>query len=183
VCAARLFQAPDVPEERTEPRPADAPPGDNYKDTHNRHDFVVSWNARQVVSPAVLATFHRKMLVCGLPGRGSVPHMESLQEQAAFAETPFDSIESAHQFLTLLTAHVAGVRTSLADDVAEAARANARRRLDALRLVEYKLTQLDQHLSVAVRLLNDLRALRRLLLGERNPAVVFDVPAASHDVR
>ena len=113
----------------------------------------------------------------------SVRLAESLQEQAALTETPFDSIESAQQFLTLLTAQVAGVRTSLTDDVAAATRANARRRLDALRLVEYKLTQLDQHLSVAVRLLNDLRALRRLLLGERNTPVVFDVSAASHDVR
>jgi hypothetical protein len=82
------------------------------------------------------------------------------------AQTHFDSIESAHEYVALLAIQVEVVKASLAEDVADA-RGTAGRRLDALRLVDYKLTQLEDHLSAAGRLLNDLRALRRLLLGER----------------
>jgi hypothetical protein len=57
------------------------------------------------------------------------------------------------------------VMDALPDDFADAPRETAGRRLDALRLVDYKLTQLEHHLMTAGRLLNDLRALRRLLLG------------------
>ena len=41
------------------------------------------------------------------------------------------------------------------------------RHLEALRLVQYKLDRLDQHLRGTSRVLNDLRSLRRLLLEER----------------
>lgn len=84
------------------------------------------------------------------------------------AETPFDSIESAHEYVALLVRQVAIVKAGLAEDVADASVETAGRRLDALRLVDYKLTQLQEHLGAARRLLNDLRALRRLLLGERD---------------
>lgn len=86
------------------------------------------------------------------------------------ADSPFDSIESAHEFVTLLCAQVDQVNASLADDVAEAAGEMADRRVDALRLVEYKLAQLKHHLSTSARILNDLRALRRLLLHKRDSA-------------
>jgi hypothetical protein len=43
----------------------------------------------------------------------------------------------------------------------------AERRLEALQLVTYKLEQLSRHIDTSQRLLNDLRTLRRLLLGER----------------
>jgi hypothetical protein len=39
--------------------------------------------------------------------------------------------------------------------------------LQALRIVEFKLDKLEQHLKTSSRLLNDLRTLRRLLLDER----------------
>ena len=81
--------------------------------------------------------------------------------------TPFDSIEGAHEYVALLVRQVEIVKSSLAEDVTEAARETAGRRLDAMRLVDYKLTQLEDHLVTSARLLNDLRALRRLLLGER----------------
>ena len=85
--------------------------------------------------------------------------------------TPFDSIESAHEYVRLLTSQLDEVQASIAEDVAEATRDGAERRLDALRLVDYKLGQLKYHLSSGCRILNDLRALRRLLLGERTPTV------------
>jgi hypothetical protein len=43
----------------------------------------------------------------------------------------------------------------------------ATRRLEALQLVAYKLERLARHVDSSHRLLNDLRTLRRLLLGER----------------
>ena len=81
-------------------------------------------------------------------------------------ETPFDSLESAHEYIGLLLETIAEARTELAADGA-AAEANPDRRLEALRLVQYKLEKLDAHLQSSSRLLNDLRTLRRLLLEER----------------
>lgn len=81
-------------------------------------------------------------------------------------EGPFGSLESAHEYVTLLDRQVREVRVSILEDLASA----DGRRLDALRIVDLKLTQLDQHLLACGRALNDLRALRRLLLGEREPA-------------
>ena len=41
------------------------------------------------------------------------------------------------------------------------------KRVEALLLVECKLNQLRQHMLASLIILNDLRTLRRLLLGER----------------
>ena len=81
---------------------------------------------------------------------------------------PFSSLESAYEYVALLDQQVREVRASILEDIATA----DGRRLDALRIVDLKLTQLDQHLVASGRALNDLRALRRLLLGERAPAAV-----------
>ena len=83
------------------------------------------------------------------------------------SDTPFDSIESAHEYLTLLSQQVEEVVASMTDDIDAATTQGAERHLDALRLVDLKLRQLADHLSRSRRLLNDLRALRRLLLTER----------------
>ena len=93
-----------------------------------------------------------------------MPDVQSREPRGA-ARTPFDSIESAQEYVALLALQVEVVRTALADDFPQDETAG--RRLDALRLVDYKLTQLEHHLTTAGRLLNDLRGLRRLLLGER----------------
>ena len=85
------------------------------------------------------------------------------------ADTPFDSIESAHEYVSLLTTQVGVVESDIADEITLAANERAVRRVDALRLVDYKVKQLKQHLISSSRILNDLRALRRLLLkGPRN---------------
>jgi len=81
-------------------------------------------------------------------------------------ETPFDSVESAHEYVQLLRDVIADAKKDISVDVA-AASSNGARRMDALRLVEYKLEKLEQHLQSSSRLLNDLRTLRRLLLEER----------------
>ena len=94
------------------------------------------------------------------------------------AQTPFDSIESAHEYVTLLASQLDGVQAAVAEDFAEAQNETAGRRLDALRLVDYKLAQLKHHLTAAGRILNDLRALRRLLLGERDTVTITEKASA-----
>ena len=86
-------------------------------------------------------------------------------------QTPFDSVENAHEYIRLLRETIAEARHEVAADVA-AADANADRRVEALRLVNYKLEKLEQHLHSSSRLLNDLRSLRRLLFEERAEPVV-----------
>jgi hypothetical protein len=81
------------------------------------------------------------------------------------AGTPFDSIEGAHEYVRLLGKQVGEVREGIVSDIARAEDEGATRQVDALRLVDYKLGQLQTHLAASSRVLNDLRALRRLLLG------------------
>ena len=86
-------------------------------------------------------------------------------------ETPFDSVESAHEFVRLLLETIAEAQKDLAADIT-AAEGKPDRRLEAMRLVQYKLEKLDDHLQSSSRLLNDLRTLRRLLLEERTAAPI-----------
>jgi hypothetical protein len=87
--------------------------------------------------------------------------------------TPFDSIESAHEYVSLLVQQVQAVEASLRDDITASVDRESARHQDALRLVHYKLHQLDHHLGRSSRLLNDLRVLRRLLFAEReSPAAL-----------
>jgi hypothetical protein len=83
-------------------------------------------------------------------------------------ETPFDSVESAHEYVRLLRDVIADAKKDIAADVAAA---QPERPLEALRLVQYKLEKLEHHLHSSSRLLNDLRTLRRLLLDERSETV------------
>jgi len=80
---------------------------------------------------------------------------------------PFDALESAHEYVTLLVDQVREVKSSIEADVAEAEATGPGRRLDALRVVDFKLGRLERDLVASRRNLNDLRALRRVLLGER----------------
>jgi len=82
-------------------------------------------------------------------------------------ETPFDNIESAHEYLGLLAQAVDEARQNVETDIADETNSKSPRRLDALRLVVYKLDKLGQHIKNGRRLLNDLRTLRRLMLEER----------------
>jgi hypothetical protein len=82
-------------------------------------------------------------------------------------QTPFDSLESAHGYVRLLVETIAEARTEIAADLASAERDKLERRVEALRVVQFKLEKLEQHLTTSSRLINDLRTLRRLLLEER----------------
>ncbi len=86
---------------------------------------------------------------------------------ASRIDDPFDSIESAHSFLTLLRESVAEAKQELKADVQRASNSDISRRLDALRIAAYNVEKLEFHLSRTSRILNDLRSLRRLLFEER----------------
>jgi|HubBroStandDraft_1064217.scaffolds.fasta_scaffold811000_1 hypothetical protein len=87
-------------------------------------------------------------------------------------QTAFDTIESAQEFLGLLREAVDEAKQHADADIAAEVDAGSQRRIEALRLVVYKLEKLEQHMKSSCRLLNDLRTLRRLLLQERSePAV------------
>ena len=85
----------------------------------------------------------------------------------ARSETPFDSVEGAHEYLSLLSEAIQDAKDEIEADVRAAEDPKFPRRLEALRLVAFKLDKLEQHVKNSRRLLNDLRTLRRLLLDER----------------
>ena len=82
--------------------------------------------------------------------------------------TPFDSIEGAQEYVGMLGLAIEEARRAIQAQVVVAIKTRgAERRLEALRLVEYKLDQLRDHIGPSSRILNDLRTLRRLLLSDR----------------
>jgi hypothetical protein len=91
-------------------------------------------------------------------------------------QTPFDSVENAHEYIHLLVEAIAEAKSEIAADLGAA---KPDRRVEALRIVQFKLDKLEQHLKTSSRLLNDLRTLRRLLFDERpEPTAAGQDPAA-----
>ena len=82
------------------------------------------------------------------------------------AENQFDSLESAYQYIGVLTDVLEETRIDINDEVELAENAGAARRIDALQLVAYKLERLRHHLDDSRRVLNDLRMLRRVLQAD-----------------
>jgi len=85
--------------------------------------------------------------------------------------TPFDTVENAHDYVRLLVEAIAEAKSEIAADLGAPAQAQPQRRVEALRLVQFKLDKLEQHLQNSSRLLNDLRTLRRLLFDERPESI------------
>ena len=83
------------------------------------------------------------------------------------SETPFDNIESSHEYVGLLAEALEEARREVEADIEAAERDGADRRKEALHLVSYNLAKLSLHITTSRRILNDLRTLRRLLLAER----------------
>jgi hypothetical protein len=83
------------------------------------------------------------------------------------AETPFDNIESSHEYVSLLAEAISVTLAEVEADMALASADGADRRRDALQLVHYNMNKLQGHMTASRRILNDLRTLRRLLLEER----------------
>ena len=103
--------------------------------------------------------------------------------------TPFDSIESSHEYVALLAEMIEESRRDVEAEIALANHENADRRKEALQLVSYSLAKLSIHMSSSRRILNDLRTLRRLLLGEREATdrstggTRFSAGASARDIK
>lgn len=82
-------------------------------------------------------------------------------------DRPFESVESAQEFVDLLVQAIDETQTEIQDQLRAAVQAGHSRHEQALQLVTYKLQSLAQHMTTSRRILNDLRTLRRLLLEER----------------
>lgn len=88
-------------------------------------------------------------------------------EVSQAGEKPFESIESALEFVALLCEAIEEARREVEAEIALAQQAGEQRRVQALQVVAYNLTKLAAHMRTSRRILNDLRTLRRLLFGER----------------
>lgn len=82
-------------------------------------------------------------------------------------ERPFESIESAHDYMNILAATILEVMGELQRDRDHALRAGELRRAQAIDLAIFKLKMLGCYVFKSRRALNDLRILRRLILNER----------------
>jgi len=83
------------------------------------------------------------------------------------SEKPFDSIESAYEFLRILCETVAEARQEIEGNIQRESTSKSSRRLDAMRIAYYSVEKLEFHIHCGRRILNDLRSLRRLLFEER----------------
>ena len=82
-------------------------------------------------------------------------------------ERPFDSIESAHEYMNILADTTLEAMSDLRRDRDRALRDGEVRRAQAIDLAMFKLKMLGCHVHKSRRMLNDLRILRRLILNER----------------
>jgi hypothetical protein len=82
-------------------------------------------------------------------------------------ETPFDTIESAQQFIDLLIEAIVESRRDVDADIALLQNNQSKRSKQALQLVSANLAKLSQYMTASRRILNRLRTMRRLLLEER----------------
>lgn len=80
---------------------------------------------------------------------------------------PFDSIESAQEFMQLLEETIDEAKQELERDLGRARTERDPRQVEALDLAIYKLGQLSTHTRKSRRILNDLRTIRRLLVSDR----------------
>lgn len=83
------------------------------------------------------------------------------------SRSAFESIESAQEYLALLSQTVIEAQADTQADMDTETNGQPKRHVEALRMVSYNLEKLDRHLKLSRRILNDLRILRRLLHGER----------------
>lgn len=92
---------------------------------------------------------------------------------------PFETIESAHNFLSLLAEAVTQAKQELEMDVRRESGSNESRRLDALRIALYSVDKLESHMNRSGRILNDLRTLRRLLFQERGGSTIPNIRSSA----
>ena len=79
------------------------------------------------------------------------------------ADSAFESIESAQEYLGLLAQVITEAQQAVQVDLQGSAESARPRRVEALRLIAYNLDKLGTHIKTSRRILNDLRMLRRIL--------------------
>jgi len=82
-------------------------------------------------------------------------------------DQPFDTIESAQEYMSVLAVTILDVMKELNDARGQALQDGEDRRTRALELAAFKLKMLSCYVHKSRRALNDLRILRRLILNER----------------
>ena len=82
-------------------------------------------------------------------------------------DQPFDSIESAHDFMNVLAETILDAMEELNREHHLALEDGEERRARAVELAQFKLKMLSCYVHRSRRTLNDLRMLRRLILNER----------------
>ena len=82
-------------------------------------------------------------------------------------DQPFESIESAHDYMDILATTTLEVMGELKRDRDQALREGELRRAQGIELAMFKLKMLGCYVYKSRRMLNDLRILRRLILNER----------------
>ena len=85
----------------------------------------------------------------------------------ATPRTPFDSIEGALEYVSLLREAIGKSRRHVDVEADVAAARGARERVDSLRVVAYKLDRLEAHMRAGHALLGDLSAIKRQLVRPR----------------
>jgi hypothetical protein len=99
-----------------------------------------------------------------------MPSLKKLAElMSAEPTTPFDSIESAHEFIALLEESIQEAAVDIRDHLRQAEAAHPVRQVDALNLALYS-SRNWQRRCTSRRALNDLRSIRRLLFTGRDVA-------------
>ena len=78
----------------------------------------------------------------------------------------FQSLESAHDFVTLLAETVIEAKRDVEADLQKESSATFSRRLDVLRITLYSLEKLELHITRSCRILDDLRYEQELLSQE-----------------
>jgi hypothetical protein len=78
----------------------------------------------------------------------------------------FQSLDSAHDFVTLLAETVIEAKRDVEGDVQRESSAKFSRRLDVLRMALYSLEKLELHMTRSRRILDDLRCQQELLTQE-----------------
>ena len=82
-------------------------------------------------------------------------------------EGPFRTIESAQEYMRLLADAVLGAKQDLETEIGASTAPSSLRQAEALRVALFNVNKLDHHIQVSLRVLNDLRSLRRLMWRER----------------